>query len=273
MNKTIFITGCSSGIGRETVKLFQSKGWNVVATMRNPEMEKELIGLENVLVTQLDVLDADSIKAAMEAAMQKFGGIDVLVNNAGYGAYGPLESFSGERIRKQFDTNVLGLIEVTKAILPHFRRHKKGIIINISSIGGKMTFPLGALYHGTKFAVEGISEALSYEVDAFGGTVKIIEPGMIATDFAGRSFDFSNDETMAEYQPVVGALFSILPAMAQNASPAGIVAEVIYQASTDGTKQLRYTAGPDADILLENRRKFDDDAFMGAIRAQFGLQH
>ena len=272
MSKTIFITGCSSGIGRETVKLFQSKGWNVVATMRSPDKETELNQLDQVLVTRLDVLDQESIRSAVEAAMSRFGGIDVLVNNAGYGAYGPLESFSSEKIRRQFDTNVIGLIDVTKAILPHFRRHNKGIIINISSIGGKMTFPLGALYHGTKFAVEGISEALSYEVDAFGGTVKIIEPGMIATDFAGRSFDFSNDESLAEYQPVVGALFNVLPTMAQNASPAGVVAEVIYRASTDGSKQLRYTAGQDAEILMDNRRKFDDESFMGAIRAQFGLQ-
>lgn len=272
MNKTIFITGCSSGIGRETVKLFQSKGWNVVATMRNPNQETELNTLDQVLVTKLDVLDHESIRSSVDAALNRFGSIDVLVNNAGYGAYGPLESFSSEKIRRQFDTNVIGLIDVTKAVLPHFRAHGKGIIINISSVGGKMTFPLGALYHGTKFAVEGISEALSYEVDAFGGTVKIIEPGMIATDFAGRSFDFSNDANMTEYQPVVSALFQMLPAMAQNASPAGIVADVIYQASTDGTKQLRYTAGQDAEVLMDNRRKFDDQSFMGAIRAQFGLQ-
>lgn len=272
MSKTIFITGCSSGIGRETVKLFQSKGWNVVATMRSPDKETELNQLDQVLVTRLDVLDQESIRSAVEAAMSRFDGIDVLVNNAGYGAYGPLESFSSEKIRRQFNTNVIGLLDVTRAVLPHFRMNGKGIIINISSVGGKMTFPLGALYHGTKFAVEGISEALSYEVDAFGGTVKIIEPGMIATDFAGRSFDFSNDESMAEYQPVVGALFNLLPTMAQNASPAGVVAEVIYRASTDGSKQLRYTAGQDAEILMDNRRKFDDEGFMGAIRAQFGLQ-
>jgi short-subunit dehydrogenase len=162
-------------------------------------------------------------------------------------------------------------MEVTKAVLPHFRSHRKGIIINISSVGGKMTFPLGSLYHGTKFAVEGISEALSYEVSAFGGCVKIVEPGMIATDFAGRSLDFNNDESLTEYQPVVGALFNVLPSMAQQASPAEMVADVIFTAATDGTNTLRYTAGQDADILMTNRKKFDDESFMGAIRAQFGL--
>lgn len=271
MQQTIFITGASSGIGRETVKLFQSKGWNVVATMRTPEQETELNQLANVFVTRLDVLDLSSIQNSVDEALQRFGSIEVLVNNAGYGAYGPLESFSRERILKQFNTNVIGLIDVTKALLPHFRTNGNGIIINISSIGGKMTFPLGTLYHGTKFAVEGISEALSYEVSQFGGTVKIIEPGMIATDFAGRSFDFSNDEKLTEYQPIVGALFAAMPVMAQNASPASVVATVIFEAATDGSKKLRYTAGQDAEILLSNRLRFDDDAFMGAVRSQFGL--
>ena len=154
--KTIFITGASSGIGKETAKLFQSKGWNVIATMRNPENESELKQLENVLVTKLDVLDLDSIQKAFTEGVQEFGSIDVLLNNAGYGAYGPLEAISRDQVLRQFNTNVIGLLDVTKTVLPHFRRNKKGIIINISSMGGKVTFPLGSLYHGTKFAVEGI---------------------------------------------------------------------------------------------------------------------
>ncbi|MCF8411131.1 MAG: SDR family NAD(P)-dependent oxidoreductase, partial [Crocinitomicaceae bacterium] len=164
MNKTIFITGASSGIGKETAKLFQAKGWNVIATMRNPEKETELNQLENVMVAQLDVLDVNSIQKAFTEGIQKFGGIDALLNNAGYGAYGPLEAFNRDNIVRQFNTNVIGLLDVTRAVLPHFREHKKGIIINISSIGGKMTFPLASLYHGTKFAVEGISESLNFEV-------------------------------------------------------------------------------------------------------------
>ena len=271
MNKTILITGASSGIGKETAKLFQAKGWNVIATMRNPETETELNQLANVLVTKLDVLDLDSVHKAINEGIQKFGGIDVLLNNAGYGAYGPLEAFTRDKILRQFNTNVIGLLDVTKAILSHFRQNKKGIIINISSIGGKITFPLGSLYHGTKFAVEGISESLNYEVEQFGGQVKIVEPGMIATDFAGRSFDFSNDETLAEYQEIVGALMSALPAMSQNASPASVVAEVIFEAATDGKNQLRYSAGEDAKILLANRQLYDDATFIGGIKSQFGL--
>jgi NAD(P)-dependent dehydrogenase (short-subunit alcohol dehydrogenase family) len=271
MSKTILITGASSGIGKETAKLFQSKGWNVIATMRNPENETELTALEHVLVVKLDVLELDSIQNAFEQAMNTFGSVDVLLNNAGYGAYGPLESFSREKIVRQFNTNVIGLLDVTKAILPHFRENKKGIIINISSIGGKMTFPLGSLYHGTKFAVEGISESLNFEVEQFGGQVKIIEPGMIATDFGGRSFDFSNDENITEYQNIVGVLMAALPVMSENASPARVVSEVIFEAATDGKNQIRYTAGEDAKMLLGNRKQYDDASFIGGIKSQFGL--
>ena len=271
MNHTILITGASSGIGKETAKLFQSNGWNVIATMRNPENETELKQLKNVLVTKLDVLDLDTIQNAIKEGIQEYGGIDVLLNNAGYGAYGPLEAFSRDKVLRQFNTNVIGLLDVTQAVLPHFRQNKKGIIINISSIGGKMTFPLGTLYHGTKFAVEGISESLHYEVEQFGGKVKLIEPGMIATDFGGRSFDFNNDENMAEYQKIVGALMTALPTMAQNASPASVVAQVIYEAATDGKSQLRYTAGEDAKMVLSHRQQFDDATFIDGIKTQFGL--
>jgi short-subunit dehydrogenase len=271
MNNTILITGASSGIGKETAKLFHSKGWNVIATMRNPENETELKQLENVLVAKLDVLDLDSIQKAFEAGIQKFGNVDVLLNNAGYGAYGPLEAFSRDKILRQFNTNVIGLLDVTKTVLPHFRQNKKGMIINISSIGGKITFPLGSLYHGTKFAVEGISEALNYEVEEFGGQVKIVEPGMIATDFGGRSFDFCNDESMSEYQKIVGSLMKAMPSMIANASSASVVAEVIFEAATDGKKQLRYTAGEDAKTLVANRLQYDDAIFIGGIKSQFGL--
>ena len=248
MGQTILITGASSGIGKETAKFFQSNGWNVVATMRNPEKETELTGLKNVFVTNLDVLDLQSINQAITSGIEKFGSIDVLLNNAGYGAYGPLESFPREKILRQFNTNVIGLLDVTRAILPHFRENKKGIIMNVSSMGGKMTFPLGSLYHGTKFAVEGISESLRYEVEQFGGRVKIIEPGSIATDFAGRSFDFNNDEKLSAYQNIVTKIMTAFPQMIKSASPTSVVTNVIYEAATDGSNKLRYMAGKDAKL-------------------------
>jgi NADP-dependent 3-hydroxy acid dehydrogenase YdfG len=271
MSNTILITGSSSGIGKATAKYFHEKGWNVIATMRTPEKEEELSKLDNVLVTRLDVQDQASIDEAVKLGIEKFGNIDVLVNNAGYGAYGPLEAASKEKIRRQFGVNVLGLLDVTQAVLPHFRKNRSGTIINISSIGGRMTFPMGTLYHGTKFAVEGISEALSYELDQIGCKVKIVEPGAIATDFGGRSFDFFNDESMAEYQNLIGILVQALGPMTENASEASVVAEVIYQAATDGTDQLRYTAGDDAKELMANRKKYSDAEFIGGVKAQFGI--
>ena len=269
MAQTILITGASSGIGKVTAKLFQEKGWNVIATMRTPENEEELTQLDNVLVTRLDVTDEASIAEAVAAGVAKFGQIDVLLNNAGYGAYGPLEVFEMDNIRRQFDTNVIGLLAVTKAVIPHMRANKAGMIVNISSIGGQMTFPLGTLYHGTKFAVEGMSEALHYELEQFGVKVKIVEPGMIATDFGGRSFDFQNDESIAEYQPLVAAVFGGMGEM-QPSQPI-VVAEVIYEAVTDGTDTLRYHAGADAVQLLTNRKAADDATFIGGLKAQLGL--
>ena len=271
MNKTILITGASTGLGQATAILFQSKGWNVIATMRSPENDTTLTALDNVLVTKLDVLDIDSIENAVREGIRKFRKIDVLVNNAGYGAYGPLESFPREKIIRQFNTNVIGLLDVTKALLPHFRQNKSGIIINISSIGGKMTFPLGSLYHGTKFAVEGISESLSYEVEQFNGKVKIVEPGAINTDFVSRSLDFNNDESLTEYQPLVGKVMSATAALYPNASPASVIAAVIFEAATDGSNQLRYEAGEDAKIFIGNRQQSDDARFIEGIKTQFGL--
>jgi NAD(P)-dependent dehydrogenase (short-subunit alcohol dehydrogenase family) len=271
MQQTILITGASSGIGRACATYFQARGWNVVATMRSPRQETELGRLERVLVTHLDVLDIDSIHAAVAAGIERFGGIDVLLNNAGYGAYGPLEATPLASIRRQFDVNVIGVLATTQAVLPHFRRQRGGVIVNVSSIGGKITFPLGTLYHGTKFAVEGLSEALHYELEPLGVRVKIVEPGMVSTDFAGRSLEFNNDPALGEYQPLVQSLLAALGPMAEQASSAELVAAVIHEAATDGTQRLRYEAGPDAVQLLAARRGADDASFIAGLKAQFGL--
>ena len=271
MSRTILITGASSGIGKATAKFFQERGWNVVATMRRPEKEEELTQLDNVLVTRLDVQDSGSIASAIQAGIARFGKLDVLLNNAGYGSYGVLEATPVEKIRRQFDVNVIGLLETTKAVIPQFRANGEGIIVNISSIGGKTTFPLGTLYHGTKFAVEGLSEALSFEMEAIGVRVKVVEPGMIKTDFGGRSFDFNNDENLAEYQSVVGKVFAAMEPLASGGSEPEVVAQVIYEAATDGTEQLRYTAGPDAKEIVANRKAADDATFLAGIKEQFGL--
>lgn len=271
MRKTILITGASSGIGKATARHFQAQGWNVVATMRQPENETELTTLPQVLVTRLDVQDSASIHNAVADGLQAFGSIDVLLNNAGYGAYGPLEATPMDKVRRQFDVNVIGLLETTKAVLPHFRARRSGTIINISSIGGQITFPLGTLYHGTKFAVEGLSEALGFEMEAIGVRVKLVEPGVIRTDFAGRSFDFTNDASMADYQPLISTLLSVMGQTMTMLSPPELVAQVIFDAATDGSTQLRYTAGEDAKAMLASRKALDDASFLQGMRERFGL--
>jgi len=271
MSKTILITGSSSGIGKATALYFAEQGWNVVATMRNPEQATELQTLENVWVTALDVLDPSSITQAISGAIARFGKIDVLVNNAGYGAYGPLEVFERDQIIRQFNTNVIGLLDVTRAIIPHFRTNKDGILINVSSMGGKFAFPFGSLYHGTKFAVEGISESLNFELATFGAKVKIIEPGATATDFAGRSFDFNNDSSLEEYQTLMQTLMQLLEELGGSSVAARVVAEKIYEAATDGTDTLRYPATPDAIAMVAKRAAEDDATFITAFKKQFGL--
>jgi NADP-dependent 3-hydroxy acid dehydrogenase YdfG len=267
--KTVLITGSSIGIGRATAEHFQKSGWNVVATMRNPDAGKDLAALDNVLVTKLDVTDERSIEAAAAAAVERFGGIDVLVNNAGYGAYGVLEATSVDSIRRQYDTNVIGLLAMTKAVMPGFRKQHSGVIVNVGSIGGRLTFPFGTLYMSTKFAVEGISEALSFETREIGVRVKLVEPGMIRTNFA-NAIEFSNDRSLAEYQPLIGKMFEAVGTLAAAGSEPSVVAEVIYAAATDGTDQLRYTAGEDAKRLVADRDSKDDATFFAQLRSLFG---
>lgn len=271
MTQTVLITGTSSGLGRATAELFHAKGWNVVATMREPDAETELTRLDNTLVTRLDVEDAGSITSAVQAGLDRFGSLDALVNNAGYGAYGPLESTPMAKIRRQFEVNVFGLLATTQAVLPHFRSRRSGVIVNISSIGGRMALPLGTLYHGAKFAVEGLSESLAYELGTVGVRVKLVEPGGIRTDFGGRSLDFSNDPAIADYQPTIGKVLGVLgPLTAEGSAPAHI-AETVFTAVTDGTDQLRYEAGADGIRMLDARRAADDATFFAGVKDQFGL--
>lgn len=273
MNKTILITGASSGIGRATAKLFQKKGWNVIATMRSPEKESELNVLENTLVTKLDVLELDTIKNALDEGIEKFGKIDVVLNNAGYGLMGTFESAKRESIIRQFAVNVQGLFDVTQQALPHFRKNKDGMFINISSVGGRMTFPLMPLYHSTKWAVEGFSESLRWEMAQIGVKVKVIEPGGVATDFGGRSLDMQHDQELTEYNEFVN---NFMTAMAKSMNPETMtkpeqIAETIFEAATDDSDKLRYRAGADCEQLLGARDKMTDEEFFATQKQMLGL--
>lgn len=273
MTQTILITGASSGIGKASAALFADRGWNVVATMRNPDDGADFDGLDNVLVAALDLLDSESITAAVAAGIERFGAIDVLLNNAGYGAYGPLEATPMSVLRRQFEVNVFGLVETIQAVLPSMRAQRSGVIVNISSVGGRMTFPLGSLYHGSKWAVEGLSEALHFELSMLGIRVKLVEPGGVNTDFGGRSFVFTHDPQFPDYQPLVDMAAAALQeeASEDNQEPHE-VAEVIFSAATDGTDQIRYISGARAAQLLANRYSAEqDEQFVAGMRGQFGL--
>lgn len=269
--KSIVITGSSSGLGKATAKYFAERGWRVAATMRIPEKETELTEIENVSVYQLDVSDTTSINNAAQQIFSDFGTVDALVNNAGYGSYGILEATSEEKIRRQFDVNVIGMLLVTKAFLPNMRENGAGVIVNISSVGGKITFPLGTLYHGSKFAVEGMSEALSYELSTIGIKVKIIEPGGIKSNFGTTSFDMNVEGSPDEYRPLVDKFVAGVQASAGGGAEPGVIAQVIYAAVTDGSDQLRYTAGPEAEQTIDTREKLSDAEYIAMMKRQLGI--
>lgn len=268
MKQTVLITGASSGFGKETVKLFHQKGWNVVATMRSPD--QSFAALDGVLVTRLDVTDKGSITSAVDLAIRQFGGVDVLVNNAGYGTLGALEAAPDAVIHQQFDVNLFGLIDVTKAVLPGMRARHTGVIINVSSIGGQVTFPFCTLYHATKFAVEGLTESLQYELNPLGIRLKIVEPGGYKTEFAGRSMAFYGAGGIGDYQAPFDKFVGMLEhwPMSENI---GEVADVIFAAATDGSEKLRYPVGHEAAPLLETRRQTDDVDFKKMIITQTGI--
>lgn len=264
--KTIVITGSSSGIGKAAAKYFAEKGWQVAATMRTPSKEQELTEIANVALYQLDVTDQASIDAAAAQILSDYETIDVVLNNAGYGLLGPFEGATQEQIRQQFDTNVFGLMEVTRAFLPHFRANRAGLFMNVSSIGGRITFPLISLYHSTKWAVEGFTESLAFELGELGIQVKLIEPGAVSTDFSSRSMVMALPQHTEDYNPTVGKFQSAMANSGLVASTAEHIAAGIYEAATDGKPQLRYLLGEDAKQLYASREAVGDDAFMAGMR-------
>ena len=181
--KTVLITGCSSGFGKLAVRTFQEKGWNVVATMRTPEKDTELKDLPNVLVTRLDVNDNQSIQQAVNLTLETFGGVDVLVNNAGYGGHALFEQFREEQIEAMFNTNVFGPMRVARAVLPHMRDQKSGAIINVTSVAGVIGLPFATTYSASKFATQGWSEGLALECTPFNIKVRTVAPGAFGTNF------------------------------------------------------------------------------------------
>lgn len=248
MAKTILITGCSSGIGHATALYFAERGWNVAATMRDPAKADDRLKQPNIFITPLDVTDDTSIEVAIAAVQGRFGTIDALLNNAGYGLFGALEAMSAEQIDRQLRTNVYGLIHTTQSIIPVMRAQGSGIILNVASIGGRMGGPYQSLYCATKFAVEGLSESLRYELSKFNISVKIIEPGGIKTDFATRSLTVATNDM---YRASTDKAMSLVDKFSKSMPGPEHVAKVIYRAATDQSHRLRYLAKPGAFILLK----------------------
>lgn len=264
--KTILITGSSSGIGKSTAHYFAERGWNVAATMRNPDATPDLLHSPNIRLYKMDVTDEASIAKALTEIIQDWGRIDVLVNNAGYGAIGAFEAASAEQCQRQFNTNVFGIFNTTRAILPYFRKQQSGTIINVSSMGGRITFPLYSLYHGTKWAVEGFSESLQYELRSFNIRIKIIEPGAIKTDFYNRSQDLFHKEGLTAYDDYISRNLPYMQKTGENAPGPEIVAKTIYKAASDGRKKIRYPVGNGAPLFLFLRAILPLRTFMWLVR-------
>jgi NAD(P)-dependent dehydrogenase (short-subunit alcohol dehydrogenase family) len=265
--KTIFITGSSSGLGRAAAKLFASKGWKVIATMRAPEKEAGLASIPGVKLMALDTTDADQILSLAQDVIAH-GGVDVVFNNAGYGMAGPLEGFTDEQIVRMIDTNLLGAIRVTKAFVPYFRQKRAGLFINTTSIGGLIAVPFNSIYHATKWALEGWSESMAFELGQFGIGMKTVSPGGMRTDFFTRSFDTGRHEA---YDALVDKVMNVIrdPKQMATFSSPDEIAEVVYEAATDGKDQLRYVAGEDARATYAMRLKVGDEAFRKGMSQQF----
>jgi NAD(P)-dependent dehydrogenase (short-subunit alcohol dehydrogenase family) len=265
--KTIFITGSSSGLGRAATKLFVSKGWKVIATMRTRKKETELASIPGVKLMALDTTDADQIQRVAQDVIAD-GGVDVVFNNAGYGMAGPLEGFTDEQIVRMIDTNLMGAVRVTKAFVPYFRQKRAGLFINTTSIGGLIAVPFNSIYHATKWALEGWSESMAFELGQFGIGTKTVSPGGMRTDFFTRSFDTGRHEA---YDALVEKVMNVIrdPRQMATYSSSDQIAEVVYEAATDGKDQLRYVAGEDAKATYAMRLKVGDEAFRKGMAQQF----
>jgi NAD(P)-dependent dehydrogenase (short-subunit alcohol dehydrogenase family) len=279
-SKVALVTGSSSGIGFETALLLARSGFQTYASMRNLEKaktitektDKEKLPLQ---IVHLDVNNDESVRDAIDKIVKEKGRIDVLVNNAGYGLFGSLEDLSIDEIKEQFETNFFGVIRVTQKVLPIMRRQESGgTIVNVSSVGGRMSVPILSAYNSTKFALEGLSESISYELEPFGIKVIIIEPGFIRTNIMNSSILtkkalYPNSPYFSLSQNVANHFKSMMnnPSSSQPEE----VAKVILQAVTSESPQLRYTVGNDAHAIIQTKRTMTDTEFSNLIKKQFSI--
>ncbi len=274
--RAVLITGCSTGIGRATAERLVRGGWNVYATARRTETIKDLAE-SGGHVLALDVTDEKSMRAAVDRITDEAGGVGVLVNNAGYGLEGPVEETPMDEVRRQFETNVFGLVRLTQLVLPAMRAARAGRIVNLSSMGGRMTLPGGGFYHGSKYAVEAISDALRFELRPFGVAVTLIEPGAVATAFgdtAVGTITATEPSEPGDYSAFRAVLASKIDDAyngkgAKRAASPDKIAAVIEKAITARRPKSRYLVGADARLLVRLRRLLGDRGFDAVLRSQF----
>jgi NAD(P)-dependent dehydrogenase (short-subunit alcohol dehydrogenase family) len=271
--KVVVVTGSSSGIGFETSLLLAKKGFVTYATMRNLAKSNKIIELKQkedlpLEVLKLDVTDDKSVKEAIEKVANEQGRIDVLVNNAGYGLLGPLEELSIQEFKEQFEINVFGVIRVTQSVLPIMRKQQNGTIVNISSIAGRIGFPLTPAYVSSKFALEGLSESMAYELEQFRIKVILVEPGVIKTNFdnnlkIGKSVCTTTNDHNSPYADITEKRIAAFKPRFENGSSPIEVAKVILNAiiSRDVLPELRYLVGNDAFKLMKIRKSKSDKEF------------
>jgi NAD(P)-dependent dehydrogenase (short-subunit alcohol dehydrogenase family) len=273
-SKAVLITGCSSGIGRATALRLARKGWTVYATARRPESIEDL-ERAGCRTLALDVTDEGTMRAAVQVLERAEGAVGVLVNNAGYSQSGPVEQVSLDAVRRQFETNVFGLVALTQMVLPKMREQRWGKVVNVGSMGGRLTFPGGGFYHATKHALEAISDALRFEVRGFGVDVILIEPGLIVTDFAAAAVA-SMDGAVAEgpYAKFNAKLAALTtgayegPLRHLGGGPER-VAKAIERALRRRRPPARVRVTPSARLVILQRRLLSDRAWDAAMRTQF----
>lgn len=271
-NKVAVVTGSSSGIGRETSLMLARSGFATYATMRNPAKgsglkdiaDKEKLPLK---IVQLDVTDDSSVMGAIQAISDESRRIDVLVNNAGYGLTGALEDLSIDEIRLQYETNVFGLVRVTQAVLPIMRRQNAGTIVNISSGLGRFGIATTSAYASSKFAVEGLSESMSYELEPFGIRTIIIEPGVIKTNFFSSALlAKKSQDPKSPYIQLMKGVERGMAKLMENAADPEFVAKVVVGAITDENPKMRYLAGKDVEQIMGAKKRMSDEDFHNFVK-------
>ena len=268
-NKVAIITGSSSGIGHATALLLARNRFHTYATMRNIKNSGDILEIANrerlpLQVIQLDVNDDTSIKNSIEKVISERERVDVLVNNAGYGLVGAFEDLSIEEIKSQFETNFFGVIRLTQQVLPIMRKQKLGVIVNVSSGAGRIGFPGMSAYVSSKFALEGLSESMSYELEPFGIKIVIIEPGVIRTNFkknAVMSKKSLDDSYISPYSSIIQKMDASITSIIEHATPPEQVAKVILHAVTYNNPELRFPVGNDIIMMLETKKSMSDEDF------------